>query len=210
MLVLQSRYEAADKVCSFVDDVISYFKLKLDLNSTGMITGSGVDNESLQNLNRSSDIASRSRERYQVPGRRMKTICEFFFRQTRSYLRLALLLDHALSRGQYPRQDDIERLWKRLRLSDTDKSSSSLCNDQTEAVTTQAPQPMNSVVENERVPQNPSWLSLRPSDSEFSETGCICPANIMINDDFQSQTSLDNCTSDIPSIVSNIWDDVHI
>ncbi|KAH8694309.1 hypothetical protein BGW36DRAFT_430319 [Talaromyces proteolyticus] len=223
MRVLQSRYEAADKVCSFVDDIISYSKLKLDLNSTWMVTGSGVDNKSLHNFNRNSDIASRLRERYQVPGRRMKTICEFFFRQPRSYLRLALLLDHALSRGQYPRQDDIERLWKRLRLSDTpqvsdmpvgtilpDKSSSSLSTNQTESVTTQAPRPMNSVLELERVPQNSDWLSLRPLDIEFSETGCISPSNIMTNDLLQSQTSLDNCTSDFPPIVSNIWDDVHI
>lgn len=113
MRILQSRYEATDKVCAFIESALSSSNAMFDLNPTQI--GSKVNGDN--SLGSGGDLAPV--QSGQFVGRRIKNISQFFASQPRSYLRLSLLLDYALSRGQYPRLDNTERLWQRLRLFDS-------------------------------------------------------------------------------------------
>lgn len=107
MRVLQSRYDAADNVCAFIKNVLSSVNLAGDSNSTQLVTADPNGGE-----------AGGTNNRFETPGSRIKNVCDLFFRQPRQYLRLAMLLDYALSRGQYPPAEDIGKLFRRLRLCD--------------------------------------------------------------------------------------------
>lgn len=117
MRVLGSRYEAADKVCAFIDSALSFSGTKLGI----YFTPGG--NELLRNDEYPEDLddtdeGNPPNQLRSVAGSRFKNVCEYFARQPRSYLRLSLTLDYALYRGQYPLQSDIERLWGELQLAE--------------------------------------------------------------------------------------------
>lgn len=189
MRVLGSQYEAADKVCTFIDSALSssgvafsselaHIGSELD-HSDGASTSLGSADEQI------SPIQPKP-----VSGFRFKSISEYFGRQTRSYLRLSLALDYALCRGQFPRKSDFEKLCQKLRLVD----SQQLCSP----VTEQSPSASLSI--QLRQPSIPCDLSdphalhtrrphdfdhiehsLGSSNDEWIVNGFITPSDVMMH-----------------------------
>jgi hypothetical protein len=122
MRVLGSRYEAADKVCAFIDSALSFSGAKLGLDFTPGGNEILRNDEYIEDLS-DDDEGNPLAQPRPAAGSRFKNVCEYFARQPRSYLRLSLTLDYALYRGQYPRQCDIERLWSDLQLVDSQQPS---------------------------------------------------------------------------------------
>ncbi|KAJ5438519.1 uncharacterized protein N7458_009517 [Penicillium daleae] len=122
MRVLGSRYEAADKVCAFIDSALSFSGAKLGLDFTPGGNELLRNDEYIEDLS-DDDEGNPLAQPRPAAGSRFKNVCEYFARQPRSYLRLSLTLDYALYRGQYPHQSDIERLWSDLQLVDSQQPS---------------------------------------------------------------------------------------
>lgn len=122
MRVLGSRYEAADKVCAFIDNALSFSGAKLGIDFTPGGNELLRNDEYIEDLG-DADEGNPPAQSRPAAGSRFRNVCEYFARQPRSYLRLSLTLDYALYRGQYPRQSDIERLWSELQLVDPQQPS---------------------------------------------------------------------------------------
>lgn len=134
MRVLGSRYEAADKVCAFIDSALSFSGAKLAIDFTPGGNELLRNDEHIEDLNEADEVNSLAQPR-PAAGSRFKNVCEYFARQPRSYLRLSLTLDYALYRGQYPRQSDIEQLWGELQLVDPQQTPDLLVQPVTQSAT---------------------------------------------------------------------------
>lgn len=194
MRVLGSRYEAADKVCAFIDSALSFSGAKLGVDF--MPGGNELfrNDDYTQDLD-DTDEGNPPTQLRSVAGSRFKNICEYFARQPRSYLRLSLTLDYALYRGQYPLQSDIERLWGELQLVDTRQpsdlqvqqltqsatSSSSIVHQMPGEVSLDLLDTQNLYPENE-IGFDEFGDGLETSDIEYLTNGFISPASmIMMN-----------------------------
>lgn len=139
MRVLGSRYEAADKVCAFIDSALSLSGAKLGIDFTPGGSELLCNDEYIEDPG-NTDEDNPLGQPGPVAGSRFKNVCEYFARQPRSYLRLSLTLDYALYRGQYPRQSAIERLWSELQLVDPQQISDSLVMQSATSSSSMVPQ----------------------------------------------------------------------
>ena len=117
MRVLRSLYDAADNVCGFIENVVSSVNLPGESNPPLLVTPI-LDGSEVGETNDASNNTLEQIRQCRTPGSRIKNVCDLFVRQPRDYLRLAMLLDYSLSRGQYPQAEDIRELFQRLNLLD--------------------------------------------------------------------------------------------
>lgn len=194
MRVLGSRYEAADKVCAFIDSALSFSGAKLGVDYTP------GRNEMLRNDEYTEDFDDTDENNpptqlRSVAGSRFKNICEYFARQPRSYLRLSLTLDYALYKGQYPLQSDIERLWGELQLVDTRQPSDLQVQQITQSATSsrsiiqQMPGEISldlletqNLYPEEDIDFDEFGDGLETSNVEYLSNGFVSPASMVIMD----------------------------